>query len=229
MQTDGDMEPVTLTEDRVARLKDAVALATAGAFDQAIEHLSVVSSDSFSEVEEIFRIFFRELKEANQRVEEVIDELDGSRRELLGKLETIEAQQAAIRALSTPIVDAWEGVLAVPLLGPVDAARALEMSEKLLRRVAESRARWVIIDLTSVEDIDAATADHLVGLAKAVGLLGSRCLLTGMQPRIAGALVQLGADLGALKPLRSLQEGLRYCLAEESLRKTPTPRRRDAG
>lgn len=229
MQTDGDMEPVTLTEERVARLKDAVALATAGAFDQAIEHLLVVSSDSFSEVEEMFRIFFRELKEANQRVEEVIAELDGSRQELLGKLETIEAQQAAIRALSTPIVDAWEGVLAVPLLGPVDAARALEMSEKLLGRVAESRARWVIIDLTSVDDIDAATADHLVGLAQAVGLLGSRCLLTGMQPRIAGALVQLGADLGALKPLRSLQEGLRYCLAEESLRKTPSPRRRDAG
>jgi len=229
MEPDDTMAPILLTGERVARLKDAVALATGGAFDEAIEQLAVVSPDSFSEVEEMFRIFFQELKETTERVDTVIAELEASRQELVDKLQTIAAQQTVIRVLSTPIVDAWEGVLAVPLLGLVDAARALEMREKLLGRIAESRARWVIIDLTSVEDIDVETAHHLVSMARAVRLLGSRCLLTGITPSIATAIVTIGADLGDLKPLRSLQEGLRHCLAEESRRKKSSAELRGTG
>jgi rsbT co-antagonist protein RsbR len=208
-------EPVILEEERLERLKNAVAFAAAGAFDQAIESLALGAPDRFSEVEEMLRLFFGELKMMTERVEEAVFALETSKQELLDKLATIEAQRAAIQKLSTPIVDAWEGVIALPLVGLVDAARAREMSEKLLRRIAESRARWVIIDLTGVEDIDVETAEHLVRLSAAVKLLGSRCLLTGIGSKVAGALVVLGKNLGELKPLRSLQEGLRYCLAQE--------------
>jgi len=72
----------------------------------------------------------------------------------------------------------------------------------------------VIIDLTGVDMVDAATADHIVRLARAVQLIGSRCILTGIGTRVAGALAALGVGLEGITTMRSLKDGLRYCLSQ---------------
>lgn len=214
MSGDSD-KPPDFTDERMERLKNAMALASAGAFDAALEHLADPIPDRFGVLEEMLRVFLSELKEMNARIEEVIAELERSRLELETKLETIEAQREAIREIGTPIVDAWEGILVLPLVGALDAERAAAASAKLLQRIAKSHARWVLVDLTGVPVIDATTADHLVRMAGAVQLLGSRCLLTGMRPGSASALVALGVDLAQLTSLRSVREGLRYCLTQD--------------
>jgi rsbT co-antagonist protein RsbR len=200
---------------RVERLKNAMALASAGAFDEAVQEISAPLPDQFGIFEEMLRVFFTELKETNDRIEQVIAEIEASREELSEKLRTIEAQREEIRVLGTPIVDAWDEILVVPLIGALNAERALEVSEKLLRRITEARARWVLVDLTGAGVVDAATADHLVRLAMAVRLLGSRCLLTGMRPGSAAALVELGVNLSELTSLPTVKEGLRYCITQD--------------
>lgn len=134
-------------------------------------------------------------------------------RALRDRLAQIEAQQRTIRALSTPIVEVWDRILTLPILGAVDAARAAELMDGLLQAVTRTRARFAILDLTGVQEIDAATAGHLLGLVRAIRLLGAEGVLTGVSPDIARAVVDLGLDLAGLVVRASLREALRHCLA----------------
>jgi len=127
------------------------------------------------------------------------------------KTELISRLKMAVQELSTPILELWEDVLALPVIGVVDSGRSAEMMERLLDEVVRSQARFVIIDLTGVEVIDTRTADHFMKLVKAVGLIGARCVLTGIRPAVAQTLVDLDVDFGSLATLRNLKHGLRQC------------------
>jgi rsbT co-antagonist protein RsbR len=127
------------------------------------------------------------------------------------KNELITRLRKAVEELSTPILELWDDVLALPVIGVVDSRRSAEMMERLLDEVVRSQARFVIIDLTGVEVIDTRTADHFMKLVKAVGLIGARCVLTGIRPAVAQTLVDLDVDFGSLDTLRNLRHGLRQC------------------
>jgi rsbT co-antagonist protein RsbR len=129
--------------------------------------------------------------------------------ELEEKLATIEQQRAAIRELSTPVIEVWDGVLCLPVVGIVDSARSAQMTDTLLQAIAEKRTRCAIVDLTGIEVMDTKTVDHFVRMARAVSLLGAECLLTGISPNIAHTMVQMGVDLTDVTTLRSLREALR--------------------
>jgi len=128
------------------------------------------------------------------------------------KLEIITRLRTAVEQLSTPILELWEDVLALPVIGIVDSRRSAEMMERLLHEIVQKQSRFVIIDLTGVEVIDTSTADHFMKLVKAVGLIGARCVLTGIKPAVAQTLVDLDVSFGQLETLRNLRQGLRYCL-----------------
>lgn len=128
------------------------------------------------------------------------------------KLLTISRLRTAVEQLSTPILELWEDVLALPVIGIVDSRRSSEMMERLLHEIVQKQSRFVIIDLTGVEVIDTSTADHFMKLVKAVGLIGARCVLTGIRPAVAQTLVDLDVSFGQLETLRNLRHGLRYCL-----------------
>ncbi len=204
---------ITINEERLERVIEAVALASTGAFDEATTRIEGVEQDSFGVIEEALRVFLIELRVAKQQSEQAVTELQSAKLDLEQKLRTIELQRDAIRELSAPIIDMWDDILTMPLVGLIDTQRAVDMTDKLLHRVVETRARWVIIDLTGVSVVDSMTADHLIKLAKSVRLIGGRCVVTGIGPNIARTLVALGVALDDLTPMRSLKEGLKYCLA----------------
>jgi rsbT co-antagonist protein RsbR len=129
--------------------------------------------------------------------------------ELEEKLSMIERQRAAIRELSTPVMEVWEGVLCVPVVGIVDSARSSQMTDILLQAVVEKRTRCAIIDITGIEVMDTKTVDHFIRMAKAVRLLGSQCVLTGVSPNIAHTMVNMGIDLSDVTTHRSLREALK--------------------
>jgi len=138
---------------------------------------------------------------------------DEYRRELEEKLAMIEQQKLAIRELSTPIMEVWDGVLCLPVVGVMDTVRSAEMTNSLLHSVVEKKARCCIIDITGIEVMDTGTADHFMRMARAVGLLGSRCVLTGINPHIAQTIVHMGVDLSGIETHRSLREALqRYVI-----------------
>lgn len=125
------------------------------------------------------------------------------------KLATIEQQRAAIRELSTPVMEVWEGVLCLPVVGIVDSVRSAQMTDVLLQAIAEKRTRCAIVDITGIEVMDTKTVDHFVRMARAVRLLGAECVLTGVSPNIAHTMVQMGVDLADVATHRSLREALR--------------------
>jgi rsbT co-antagonist protein RsbR len=133
-------------------------------------------------------------------------------RELQRKIEVIEEQTRAINELSTPIMEVWDGVLVLPIVGSMDARRSVVIMDSLLARIVSSQSRCVIIDVTGVENVDTGTADALVKVVRAAALLGAHCVLTGLRPTVAQTLVNIGASLGDVQTLRNLKEGLESCL-----------------
>lgn len=130
----------------------------------------------------------------------------------------VEAQQDAIHSMSTPIIQVWDDIVTMPVVGLVDSVRAADMKNSLLETVARTSAKFAIVDLTGVDTVDTATADHLLKVMRAVGLLGARCVITGIQPSVAQIIVALGLDMHGVITLRSLREGLKYCMRTMGLR-----------
>jgi rsbT co-antagonist protein RsbR len=148
--------------------------------------------------------------------------------DLRAKLDLIEQQRRVINALSTPIIEVWDNVLTLPMLGVVDSVRTAEVMQNLLTRVAETRARFAILDLTGVDAVDTATAGHLLKLIQAIRLLGAEGIITGIQPSVAQTMVSLGVDLGRIVTLARLRDGLDHAMIAMS-KDPPPPVRTDVG
>ncbi|WP_437636479.1 PAS domain S-box protein [Sorangium sp. So ce854] len=132
--------------------------------------------------------------------------------ELRAKLDLIERQRQVIRSLSTPIIQVWDRVLTLPLVGMFDSARAADVMEGVLREVVRTQARYTILDLTGIEAMDTETADHLLKLTAAIKLLGAEGIITGIHPAIAQTIVGLGVDLTSIETRSTLRQGLEYCI-----------------
>lgn len=145
---------------------------------------------------------FREISEQRRREQELREKLD-----------LIARQQRAIADLSTPIIQIWDGVLTLPLVGLLDAERAADITDRLLSEVTKTRARYAILDLTGVDAVDTATADRLLRIVRALRLLGAQGLLSGMGPLIAQSMVSLGVELAGLASHRTLRDALHACMA----------------
>lgn len=120
----------------------------------------------------------------------------------------IAAQEALIRELSTPILPVLDGVLVAPIVGCIDDARAGRILEALLNAVSRERARTVLLDMTGVPSMDIGIGERLLGVVRAISLLGAECILVGLSPQIAGILAESGVDLAGLRTLRDLRTGI---------------------
>lgn len=130
------------------------------------------------------------------------------------RIALIERQRTLIERLSTPILRIWDGVIALPIIGAVDAERAAAMMDQLLAEVSARGVSFALLDLTGVEAIDTTTADQLLRIAGATRLLGAQAIITGIRPAVAQAMVALGVDLSAVETRSSLREGLRDCVRQ---------------
>lgn len=128
--------------------------------------------------------------------------------------------EALSAAMSTPIIQLWDEIVTMPVVGLVDSVRAADMKSALLAAVSRTGAKFAIVDLTGVDTVDTATADHLLRVMRAVQLLGARCVITGIQPSVAQIIIGLGLDLPGITTLRTLREGLRFCLRRLGFRFT---------
>ncbi|XXT25095.1 PAS domain-containing protein [Sorangium sp. So ce429] len=141
-----------------------------------------------------------------------IEEVKRRELDLAEKLAIIEQQRTAIQSMSTPIIRVWDEVLALPVVGNLDSARAQDMTQHLLDEVARSNATHVILDLTGVETVDEATADHLVRIVSAIRLLGAKTIVTGIRPQVAQLFVTLGAGLAGTTTLSNLRDAIKVCM-----------------
>ncbi len=120
--------------------------------------------------------------------------------------------QEIFEMAAVPIVQVWQGILLVPLIGTLDSQRSQQLMEKLLHRVTETSSAVAILDITGVPTIDSQTAQHLIETVSAVRLLGADVIMTGVRPTIAQTLVHLGIDLSNVITRASLAAGLQMAL-----------------
>jgi rsbT co-antagonist protein RsbR len=120
----------------------------------------------------------------------------------------VEQQRQTISELQTPVIQVWQGILALPIVGSLDTARTQEMNEALLDKIIETGSEIVILDITGVPIIDTAVAKHLLESVAAARLLGAEVLIVGLSTRTAMTLVHLGLDLAGVTTRTTLAKGL---------------------
>lgn len=128
--------------------------------------------------------------------------------------QVIDAQRAAIRELSTPLIPISDTTVIMPLIGTIDSARTMQIMETLLEGVARNRATIAILDITGVQIVDTQVASALIRAAQAVKLLGAQVIITGIRPDVAQTLVHLGIDLSGILTRGTLQSAIEYALAQ---------------
>lgn len=109
--------------------------------------------------------------------------------------QVILRQQQELLELSTPVVQLWKNVLALPLIGTLDSARTQVVMENLLQKIVETGASIAIIDITGVPTVDTLVAQHLLKTVAAARLMGADCIISGIRPQIAQTIVHLGVNL----------------------------------
>jgi PAS domain S-box-containing protein len=122
--------------------------------------------------------------------------------------ETIQAQEAGIRDLSTPILELEEGVLVAPLVGAMDPGRARELTERLLHAITRTRARVVVFDITGVPVIDSDVSHELLNAAAVARLMGTRVVMSGISTEHAAAITGLGLRTGDIETVTTLADAV---------------------
>jgi rsbT co-antagonist protein RsbR len=134
-----------------------------------------------------------------------------------GREEVIVRQQREMMELSTPVVQLWEGVLGLPLIGTLDSARTQIVMESLLQRLVDTGARMAIIDITGVPTVDTLVAQHLLKTVAAARLMGADCIISGIRPQIAQTIVHLGLDLNTVPTKATMADAFATALARVGL------------
>jgi rsbT co-antagonist protein RsbR len=124
----------------------------------------------------------------------------------------IQRQQRELLELSTPVVQLWEGILALPLIGTLDSGRTQVVMESLLEKIVATGASIAIIDITGVPTVDTLVAQHLMKTVAAARLMGADCIISGIRPQIAQTIVHLGVDLSAVTTKASLADAFTVAL-----------------
>jgi len=131
--------------------------------------------------------------------------------------EVVRRQQQELLELSTPVVQLWDGILALPLIGTLDSERTQVVMESLLNRIVETGASLAIIDITGVPTVDTLVAQHLLKTVAAARLMGADCIISGIRPQIAQTIVHLGVDLADVTTKATLADAFAIALRRRKL------------
>jgi rsbT co-antagonist protein RsbR len=127
-----------------------------------------------------------------------------------GREEVIMRQTDEMTDISTPVVQLWDGILAMPLIGTLDSSRALVVMENLLQEIVRTGSGIAILDISGVPTVDSMVAQHLIKTVNATRLMGAECIISGIRPEIAQTIVHLGIDLSQVVTKSSLASALKH-------------------
>ncbi|HET9250909.1 MAG TPA: STAS domain-containing protein [Candidatus Eisenbacteria bacterium] len=131
--------------------------------------------------------------------------------------EVIRRQQDELSELSTPVVQLWDGILALPVIGTLDSSRTQTVMENLLEKIVQTGATHAILDITGVPTVDTLVAQHLLKTVAAARLMGAECIISGIRPQIAQTIVHLGVDLGDVTTKSTLADAFAVALHKSGM------------
>jgi len=139
--------------------------------------------------------------------------------------DVIVRQQQELLELSTPVVQLWQGILALPVIGTLDSARTQVVMQNLLQKIVETGSAIAIIDITGVPVVDTLVAQHLLKTVSAARLMGADCIISGIRPQIAQTIVHLGVELGDIVTKATLADAFAVAIQRTGLAVTASPSR----
>jgi len=120
----------------------------------------------------------------------------------------VQKRSLALLEMSTPVTKIWDGVLFAPIVGIVDSKRAVDIMNKALSSIADTRASTLLLDISGVAVVDTAVANHLIKIARAAVLMGCKTIISGISPAIAQTIAELGIDLGSIQTTSTIESAL---------------------
>jgi anti-anti-sigma regulatory factor/HAMP domain-containing protein len=204
----------------VLRLRDSALALGQGDLDRVIE---IQTGDELEELAEAFSLMAQSLQASRTEREAWARDLEAQVADRTRELQELVDRQGfllqTIWELSIPVVPVMEGVIVLPLVGLIDAARGRQVVEGVINGLKAHHARFVILDITGVPEVDEEVASYLLQATRTTRLLGAQPILVGVTPAVARALVGLSADLGRIVTRTDLQAGVEY--ARQTLRQQP--------
>jgi predicted ATPase/anti-anti-sigma regulatory factor len=179
--------------------------ASAGAFTAVrVELLGLLASQAAIAIENALLV--EAIQAANEEAARANERLEAEVRARTAALE--RSHEARIAELSAPLLPIAEGILVMPIIGTVDAARAAQVMDVALAGAQQAGARVVILDVTGMRNVDASVVEALVGVASALRLLGAEPMITGIRAEVARTMVDLDTGLAGLTTLATLRAGI---------------------
>ncbi|MEM9103014.1 MAG: protoglobin domain-containing protein [Pseudomonadota bacterium] len=129
----------------------------------------------------------------------------------------IEEQHNAMMEMSTPVTEIWQDILMLPIVGVIDSKRAQDIMTSVLNKIADTRARILILDIAGVAIVDTAVANHLIKVTKASALMGCQCIVSGVSPAIAQTIVELGIQVGDVRTTSTLGDALKAAFQDTGM------------
>lgn len=187
-------------------------------------HIELPNDIYFAGVSKSFQMFIDILRSKNLEREEEMDLLLSINKLL--KLDTflvidtisrlarerIADHSRAMLEMSTPVTPIWEGILLLPLVGIIDTTRTNEIMNKTLTKIAESRAKVFVLDISGVGSVDTSVANQLIKITKATRLMGCESIISGVSPSIARTMVELGVSIGEVRTTATLRDAFELAL-----------------
>jgi rsbT antagonist protein RsbS len=85
---------------------------------------------------------------------------------------------------------------------------ALTLQDDLTEQIVKTRARGVLIDISSLEIVDSFMGRMLGNIAEMATLLDAKTVVVGMQPAVAITLVELGLSLKGVRTALNVEKGM---------------------
>ncbi len=155
----------------------------------------------------------RRIEHARQEAERRAEVLEQQRGRLEEQLATIRAQRLEIERLAAPVIQLWDGLLLVPMIGALDADQAEVATERILTAMSTTKSPEVLLDLTGLERADDQLAARLDAIARSVRIMGGTATLSGVSAEMSHHLARLDLGIAHLRTSSTLGRALVRALA----------------